>query len=664
MSRRARGSAPPRRWSRERRQPRLAQARPRRPRAASTPSARAATGPRPGSSPEPAATASASSARGEGKRTLAHTPSRRPGVAPSPLESRCATQRSTPRVGTATSSGANGSGSGSASSARSASTRPSARSARWRCSIVTIHPMSRSGPSGPDSLIEGTPGAPFEDEVDVVRLALGERRDRASPWSTPSATATRSCSSGRSRTSRRASACACRDWQDDRRFGLQVQGRRSPSRSPPSGDAALLAYLSASSTSARAAPRKLLDRHGEDVLEAIDRDPRAAFRAAGLEPAAHDARRSRSWDGLRSTRALHLLLAPHGLAWLVPRIDEGATASARTRVVRERPVRAHERVRRRLRTRPTRSPAPAACPRDSPARARAAVLHVLAEAERDGSTCLPVAELARARGRAAGLRARRRAPARDGASDGELVLEVDGDGAVWAYRPPTAALEAELAGAGRSRCCGSRARRCKLPGEPPPADARPGAGAVRRRPGRVRLPPLDRHGRPGHRQDGDDPADLRRRGRAEGLGRCSSRPTGRAARRMAESTGLEASTVHSALGWIPGQGPTVEELDARPADRRRDVDGEPRAARHAAARRRAAHARGARRRRRPARAGRRRQAVRRAGRRARAVPVARAHAHLPPGGGEHDRPRRPRRPPRATPPSFAPRGRPRRTTSS
>ena len=38
-------------------------------------------------------------------------------------------------------------------------------------------------------------------------------------------------------------------------------------------------------------------------------------------------------------------------------------------------------------------------------------------------------------------------------------------------------------------------------------------------------------------------------------------PTGRAARRMSESSGLDASTVHSALGWIPDQGPTVDELD-------------------------------------------------------------------------------------------------------
>ena len=38
-------------------------------------------------------------------------------------------------------------------------------------------------------------------------------------------------------------------------------------------------------------------------------------------------------------------------------------------------------------------------------------------------------------------------------------------------------------------------------------------------------------------------------------------PTGRAARRMAESTGRDASTIHSALGWVPDQGPTVDELE-------------------------------------------------------------------------------------------------------
>ncbi|MDQ2896541.1 MAG: ATP-dependent RecD-like DNA helicase, partial [Actinomycetota bacterium] len=38
-------------------------------------------------------------------------------------------------------------------------------------------------------------------------------------------------------------------------------------------------------------------------------------------------------------------------------------------------------------------------------------------------------------------------------------------------------------------------------------------------------------------------------------------PTGRAAVRMTEASGLKARTVHSALGWIPGEGPTKDEHD-------------------------------------------------------------------------------------------------------
>src|SRR5262249_24062359 len=38
-------------------------------------------------------------------------------------------------------------------------------------------------------------------------------------------------------------------------------------------------------------------------------------------------------------------------------------------------------------------------------------------------------------------------------------------------------------------------------------------------------------------------------------------PTGRAAIRMSEASGLRARTVHSALGWIPGEGPTHDEDD-------------------------------------------------------------------------------------------------------
>src|SRR4051794_25698205 len=89
-----------------------------------------------GSIPAAVATASWTMRRGEGKSTFAHTPSARPGLAPSTADIRWVSQRSIPRVGTHTTSGANGSGSGWASTEQSASMSPSARSARWMCSTA------------------------------------------------------------------------------------------------------------------------------------------------------------------------------------------------------------------------------------------------------------------------------------------------------------------------------------------------------------------------------------------------------------------------------------------------------------------------------------------------------------------------------------------------
>jgi len=43
-------------------------------------------------------------------------------------------------------------------------------------------------------------------------------------------------------------------------------------------------------------------------------------------------------------------------------------------------------------------------------------------------------------------------------------------------------------------------------------------------------------------------------------------PTGRAAIRMSEASGVRARTVHSALGWIPGEGPEHDEQDPLPCD--------------------------------------------------------------------------------------------------
>ena len=123
-------------------------------------------------------------------------------------------------------------------------------------------------------------------------------------------------------------------WHDDRRFGMQVKVRVAEPV-PPTGEEALIAYLKRVKHIGGGRAARLLERYGDGVLEAIDSDPAGAFRGVGLIPQRTN-EAIRSWNKLRSTRALHLLLAPHGLAWLVPRIaaEYGDRANV---VVKSRP---------------------------------------------------------------------------------------------------------------------------------------------------------------------------------------------------------------------------------------------------------------------------------------------------------------------------------------
>ena len=352
-------------------------------------------------------------------------------------------------------------------------------------------------------------------------------------------------------------------WQDDRRFGMQVKAERAEPLAP-TGAKAVLSYLERTRHVGPARAAKLLARYGEDgVLDAVDADPRAAFKAAGLN-ARQAGEAAKSWDALRSTRALHLLLAPHGLAWLVPRIDKHYGPRAH-RILREEPYELTSifGVGFLIADRIARAAGLAA---DSPERAEAALLHVLSEAERDGSTCLPVPEAAR---RTAEL-LEGLAPGAEQlhamVEAGRLVVEVDDDGAAWAYRPPTAALERELA------------RRLRELVDAPPSQ-------------RLRAPSPDLEGEPFEPAPQQWEAVLNAFAHrfsivtgGPGTGKTATirmicaaahaqeatvllvAPTGRAARRVAESTGLDASTVHAALQWIPGEGPQRDDKDPLAGD--------------------------------------------------------------------------------------------------
>ena len=442
-------------------------------------------------------------------------------------------------------------------------------------------------------------------------------------------------------------------WHDDRRFGMQVKVRLAEPV-PPSGEEALIAYLKRVKHIGGGRAARLLERYGDGVLGEIDADPGRAFRTLGLNPKRVN-EAIRSWNALRSTRALHLLLAPHGLAWLVPRIaaEYGDRAND---VVKSRPYELTSVFGVGFQIADTIARA-TGIPRDSVGRVRAAVIHVLSEAERAGSTCLPVPELA---SRAADLLGGPPPDAellQDMYAAEQIVLEAD-DEVIWAYRPPTAALEAELAETVRRLARAEPVLDPAAPPEGPPPSApavTPGSPAVSS-PATTELVPAPEQwaaveaafasrlsivtGGPGTGKT----ATIRLICAAAKQQRASISlvaPTGRAARRMAESTGMEATTIHSALGWIPGQG--------RPRTRSRPTcwwSTRPRwptsSCWSRCCGRSGRDARGARGRRGPARARRRRQAVRGAGRDARGA-RRRAHAHLPPGRGQHDRPRRARR---------------------
>jgi exodeoxyribonuclease V alpha subunit len=144
------------------------------------------------------------------------------------------------------------------------------------------------------------------------------------------------------------------------------------------------------------------------------------------------------------------------------------------------------------------------------------------------------------------------------ADRGALVIEIGAADAVWAYRPETAELERDLAQIVGDLAAAPASLKAS---QAPPADdlvPAPEQAAAVHAAFASRISIVT--GGPGTGKT----ATIRLICAAAAEQKASVRlvaPTGRAARRMSESSGLEASTVHSALGWIPDQGPTVEELD-------------------------------------------------------------------------------------------------------
>lgn len=362
----------------------------------------------------------------------------------------------------------------------------------------------------------------------------------------------------------------------DSRYGEQVKVSEAVPL-PPSDVESLRAYLRRVRHVGPKRADALIARYGADgVLAAVDRHPVAAFRAAGLS-AARAREAADAWNRMRVTRGLHMMLAPHGLGYLAKRIEEQYGPEAH-RIVAARPYELTsvfgvgfaiaDRIARGAAARAGDAGSP------FPGRTRAGIVHLLTEAERNGSTCMPIDALIAAARELLGA-----------GVDGELVpgsfvdedtiIELVADGDLvdeggWVYRAETAELEAELAAQVLGRLDGEPNPRLRVD-RPDGSDGGAGLGAGADQPSLTaeqlaaveaaltrRLSVIT--GGPGTGKTASIRAIAETSAR-RGAKVMLVAPTGRAATRITESSGIAARTVHSALGWIPGEGPTHDAED-------------------------------------------------------------------------------------------------------
>lgn len=335
-------------------------------------------------------------------------------------------------------------------------------------------------------------------------------------------------------------------WREHPRHGRQFTVQRVRVAAPTSADA-LLSYLASVKHIGPSGAAWLLERHGTGVLDAIDADPGGRL---GEVPGIGRRRLPQaveSWERRGGERAVRLFLDEHGVpaaaaSRLIRALGPGALAQ-----LREDPYAATEVEGIGFATADALARA-MGVPPDAPARLDAGIVHALREAEDDGHCHLPRAELEARAGRFLGTDVEDRLDALLASgrlvADGDRVVDpiVDGierrlarnvrgllDAAPHLEEPDT--LPDSLTDEQRvavTRALGSRLSILTGgPGTGKTWTMRALVDAVRAQQRRVRL--------------------------------CA--PTGKAARRLSESTGAEATTIHRLLEWSGEEGGFTRDED-------------------------------------------------------------------------------------------------------
>jgi exodeoxyribonuclease V alpha subunit len=340
------------------------------------------------------------------------------------------------------------------------------------------------------------------------------------------------------------------EWQTHSRYGRQLRAQGALPLDPADREGQI-AYLTTLRHIGPARAERLVDEHGEGVLQAIAADPQRVFGSLRGVSADQAAAAAESWHASRAVRDLHVQLAPHGLAHLAAPIHAryGDRSMA---ILHEDPYRLTE-VDGVGFARADKIALAADVPPESSRRAQAAAVYALIEAEQQGNSHLPLDELTRRTGRLIGL-----APDPDVLVQARGLLEDEGR----IYREGTHASELAVAATLRARAA-APPHLDHDPGEAPRMKLTEEQWAAVRAAFAARVSVLT--GGPGVGKT-ECTKEIVAEAEAANATIALCAPTGRAARRLEEATGHEAQTIHRLLEWMPGREPAFRPGRPLPAD--------------------------------------------------------------------------------------------------
>ncbi len=345
------------------------------------------------------------------------------------------------------------------------------------------------------------------------------------------------------------------EWQTHARYGRQLRAQGAMPLDPADREGRI-AYLTTLRHIGPARAERLVDEHGEGVLGAIAADPRAVFGSLRGVSVAQAEAATESWHASRAIRDLHVQLAPHGLAHLAAPIH-ARFADRSMAILHEDPYRLTE-VEGVGFARADKIALAADVPPESSRRAQAAAAYALTEAEQQGNSYLPLAELTMHAAKLLGL-----SPDPEVLSEGR-GLTVEGE---HVYRELTHASEVAVAATLAARADGP-SHLDHDPGAEPPRDAG-GTELTDEQWSAVRGAFTSRisvlTGGPGVGKTACTRAIVEEAEEA-GLRIALCAPTGRAARRLEEATGHDAQTIHRMLEWMPGREPAFSPGHPLPVD--------------------------------------------------------------------------------------------------